>query len=104
MAGPAALVVPALKKHTATVIFAHGLGDSGAGWYVRYGICILYIDYHRSDLARNWRRRGKFEEVTFIFPNAPQIPITVVSTAICYIRLPTDMVRAEFWNENAGLV
>lgn len=27
MAGPAALVVPALKKHTATVIWAHGLGD-----------------------------------------------------------------------------
>ena len=27
MAGPAALVVPALKKHTATVIMAHGLGD-----------------------------------------------------------------------------
>jgi hypothetical protein len=27
------LVVPALKRHTATVIVAHGLGDSGAGWY-----------------------------------------------------------------------
>jgi lysophospholipase I len=27
-----AYVVPAAKKHTATVIFAHGLGDSGAGW------------------------------------------------------------------------
>ncbi len=26
MAGPA-LVVPAVKKHTATVIMAHGLGD-----------------------------------------------------------------------------
>ena len=34
MAGPAPLVVPALRRHTATVIFAHGLGDSGAGWYV----------------------------------------------------------------------
>ncbi|KAJ5203745.1 Phospholipase/carboxylesterase/thioesterase [Penicillium cinerascens] len=55
-------VVPALKKHTATVIMAHGLGDSGAGWMA---------------LAQNWRRRGKFEEVTFIFPNAPMIPITV---------------------------
>ncbi|SLM33306.1 acyl-protein thioesterase 1 [Lasallia pustulata] len=62
MAGPAALVVPALKKHTATVIMAHGLGDSGAGWV---------------SLAENWRRRGKFEEVAFIFPNAPAIPITV---------------------------
>lgn len=33
MAGKAPLIVPALKRHTATVIVAHGLGDSGAGWY-----------------------------------------------------------------------
>ena len=33
----------------------------------------------RVSLAENWRRRGKFEEVAFIFPNAPHIPITVVS-------------------------
>lgn len=32
----------------------------------------------RMSLAENWRRRGKFEEVAFIFPNAPTIPITVV--------------------------
>jgi hypothetical protein len=32
MAGKAPLIVPALKRHTATVIVAHGLGDSGAGW------------------------------------------------------------------------
>ncbi|KAL2056283.1 hypothetical protein ABVK25_003306 [Lepraria finkii] len=62
MAGPAALVVPALKKHTATVIWAHGLGDSGAGWM---------------PIAENFRRREKFEEVKFVFPNAPNIPITV---------------------------
>ncbi|KAJ5919195.1 Acyl-protein thioesterase 1 [Penicillium verhagenii] len=55
-------IVPALKKHTATVIMAHGLGDSGAGWM---------------SLAQNWRRRNKFDEVSFIFPNAPNIPITV---------------------------
>ncbi|KAJ5474343.1 hypothetical protein N7475_003909 [Penicillium sp. IBT 31633x] len=58
----APFIVPALKKHTATVIMAHGLGDSGAGWMA---------------LAQNWRRRGKFDEVAFIFPNAPAIPITV---------------------------
>ncbi|KAG2418959.1 hypothetical protein HFD88_002062 [Aspergillus terreus] len=58
----APFIVPALKKHTATVIMAHGLGDSGAGWMF---------------LAQNWRRRGLFDEVTFIFPNAPMIPITV---------------------------
>jgi len=55
-------VVPALKRQTATVIMAHGLGDTGAGWM---------------SLAQNWRRRNKFNEVSFIFPNAPTIPITV---------------------------
>jgi hypothetical protein len=29
-------------------------------------------------LAQNWRRRGKFDETAFIFPNAPDIPISVV--------------------------
>jgi len=58
----APLIVPAVKRHTATVIMAHGLGDSGAGWV---------------SLAQNWRRRQKFEEVKFIFPNAPMMPITV---------------------------
>ncbi|KAH7116877.1 Phospholipase/carboxylesterase/thioesterase [Dendryphion nanum] len=58
----APLIVPALKRHTATVIMAHGLGDSGAGWVF---------------LAENWRRRSKFEEVKFVFPNAPSIPITL---------------------------
>ncbi|KUJ23243.1 putative acyl-protein thioesterase 1, partial [Mollisia scopiformis] len=62
MPPPSALMIPAVKKHTATVIMAHGLGDSGAGWV---------------SLAENWRRRSKFDEVKFIFPNAPTIPITV---------------------------
>lgn len=62
MPPPTALIIPAVKRHTATVIMAHGLGDSGGGWV---------------GLAENWRRRQKFEEVKFIFPNAPTIPITV---------------------------
>lgn len=65
MPPPTALTIPAVAKHTATVIMAHGLGDSGAGWV---------------SLAENWRRRNKFQEVKFIFPNAPNIPITVVSS------------------------
>ncbi|KAF2207431.1 hypothetical protein CERZMDRAFT_51002 [Cercospora zeae-maydis SCOH1-5] len=60
--GAAALVMPALKRHTSTVIVAHGLGDSGAGWYF---------------LAEEYRRRSLFPETKFVFPNAPQIPITV---------------------------
>ncbi|KAH2011113.1 hypothetical protein KXV97_009532 [Aspergillus fumigatus] len=51
MAPPRApYIVPALKKHTATVIMAHGLGDSGAGWM---------------SLAQNWRRRGMFDELDY---------------------------------------
>lgn len=34
------LTVAPTAKHTATVVFAHGLGDSGAGWYV---LCPLFI-------------------------------------------------------------
>jgi pimeloyl-ACP methyl ester carboxylesterase len=26
------IAVPALSKHTATIIFVHGLGDTGGGW------------------------------------------------------------------------
>lgn len=37
------------------------------------------LEYRRMPIAENFRRRGKFEEVSFIFPNAPTIPITVVS-------------------------
>ncbi|KAI5300368.1 hypothetical protein KEM56_002510 [Ascosphaera pollenicola] len=58
MAAKAPLIVPALTKHTASVIMLHGLGD-------------------RIMLAENWRRRHQFDEVSFIFPNAPRIPITV---------------------------
>ncbi|CAK4034262.1 Acyl- thioesterase 1 [Lecanosticta acicola] len=62
MSSAAALVVPALKRHTSTVIVAHGLGDSGAGWM---------------PLAEEYRRRSLFPETKFVFPNAPNIPITV---------------------------
>jgi len=62
MSSAAAIVVPALKRHTSTVIVAHGLGDSGAGWHF---------------LAEQFRSQNKFPETKFIFPNAPNIPITV---------------------------
>jgi hypothetical protein len=50
-------------KHTATLIVAHGLGDSGAGW---------------AFLAEDWIMANKFDYVKFVFPNAPSIPITLV--------------------------
>jgi len=56
------LVFPALAHHTATVIFFHGLGDTRDGW---------------SFAVENWRRRQRLDEVKFILPQAPNIPITV---------------------------
>ncbi|CAC9890035.1 unnamed protein product [Aureobasidium pullulans] len=52
----AAIVIPAARRHTSSVIVMHGLGD-------------------RSFLADMWK--GKFDETAFIFPNAPEIPISV---------------------------
>lgn len=57
------IIVPATKKHTATVIMVHGLGDSGDNW---------------SRIGLQWHRREMFEEVKFVFPHANSIPITVV--------------------------
>ncbi|KAK4452916.1 Phospholipase/carboxylesterase/thioesterase [Podospora aff. communis PSN243] len=58
----APLVFPATAAHTATVIFLHGLGDTGHGWEFA---------------VENWRRRQRLDEVKFILPHAPRIPITV---------------------------
>ncbi|KAM6514369.1 hypothetical protein FALCPG4_015518 [Fusarium falciforme] len=57
----APLVVPAAKQHTATVILVHGLSDTGHG-------CISTVE--------NLRRRQQLDEVKFILPHAPRIPIT----------------------------
>lgn len=86
-----ALIIPAVKKHTATVIMAHGLGDSGAGWV---------------SLAENWRRRSKFDEVKFIFPNAPTIPITVVRPGRSLLsRIKMLMAnRTSAWRCQAGMI
>ncbi|KAI1212565.1 Phospholipase/carboxylesterase [Annulohypoxylon truncatum] len=55
------LLFPAAAKHTATVIFVHGLGDTGYGW---------------ASAVENWRRRQRLDEVKFILPHAPRIPVT----------------------------
>ncbi|CAZ86658.1 unnamed protein product [Tuber melanosporum] len=62
MTSAAAIVVPAATRHTATFIFLHGLGDTGAGW---------------SFVSENFRLRRKFDECSFIFPHAPMIPVTL---------------------------
>uniref|UniRef100_H2ZKT0 palmitoyl-protein hydrolase n=1 Tax=Ciona savignyi TaxID=51511 RepID=H2ZKT0_CIOSA len=45
-------------KATASVIFLHGLGDSGYGWYEGFG-------------------QIKKSHVRYIFPNAPSMPVTM---------------------------
>ncbi|ODV74994.1 palmitoyl-(protein) hydrolase CYBJADRAFT_125136 [Cyberlindnera jadinii NRRL Y-1542] len=68
---------------TASVIFFHGLGDSGAGWQFL------------SDMAR---RSSDFDHVRFIFPNAPVTPVTVNSG----IPMPSwfDIQRFGEWTNN----
>jgi lysophospholipase I len=39
----------------------HGLGDTGHGW---------------ASAVENWRMRQRLDEVKFILPHAPSIPIT----------------------------
>ena len=55
------LVFPATARHTATVIFVHGLGDTGHGW---------------APAVENWRRRSRMDEVKFILPHAASQPVT----------------------------
>ncbi|OMJ20829.1 Acyl-protein thioesterase 1 [Smittium culicis] len=52
--------INAAKKHTASVIFLHGLGDNGHGW---------------SSIASQMAEQ--LPHVRFIFPHAPERPITL---------------------------
>jgi hypothetical protein len=72
MATPRALRVavrPALSKHTATIIFMHGLGDSSAGWE--------FISDHFASLSH----------VKFLFPNAPNQPVSINMGMKMQVRL-----------------
>ncbi|KAF9995541.1 hypothetical protein BGZ80_009026 [Entomortierella chlamydospora] len=54
------VIQAASSNHSATVIFIHGLGDSGAGW------------------APVGQELGRYlPHVKFIFPNAPDMPVTL---------------------------
>ncbi|KFD58030.1 hypothetical protein M514_01263 [Trichuris suis] len=56
MAAPA--VIKATGRHTATVIFMHGLGDSGFGWISMFHAI-------------------KASHVKYICPHAPSLPVTI---------------------------
>lgn len=57
-----AITIPSRAKHTASVIFAHGLGDSGAGW---------------SFLPELMSAQQLLPQVKWILPNAPHSPVTI---------------------------
>jgi hypothetical protein len=70
------LLFAAKAKHTATVIFLHGLGDTGFGW---------------SSAVEGWIRRNRLDEVKFVLPHAPRIPITAVCDPLqlwIYVCMP----------------
>ncbi|KAI9306453.1 Phospholipase/carboxylesterase/thioesterase [Cunninghamella echinulata] len=54
------LIVNSRSKHTATVVFLHGLGDSGAGW--------SFLAEELSNI---------FPYIKWVLPNAPSRPITL---------------------------
>lgn len=54
--------IPARARHVATVIFIHGLGDSGAGW---------------SFLPELFAAQGRLSGIKWILPNAPNIAVTI---------------------------
>lgn len=61
-------IIPAIRikaaKPTASIIFIHGLGDSGQGWSFL------------PEIIRGSGIISNSNEINFVFPNAPTIPIT----------------------------
>ncbi|GAA5963214.1 hypothetical protein JCM8115_001061 [Rhodotorula mucilaginosa] len=55
------LVIEPLGKHTASIIFSHGLGDTSAGW---------------APLAMSLRQKPQFRHIRFVLPTAPVQPVT----------------------------
>lgn len=66
---------------------------------------LVVLILERLSMAENYRRRGKFEDVAFIFPNAPSIRITVVRYFVFkYKTLDANSYAPELWHANARLV
>lgn len=56
------LIVGPIEKHTASVIFLHGLGDSGQGW---------------APVATMLSKNPELSHIKFILPHAPVQPVTL---------------------------
>ncbi|KAI0043456.1 Phospholipase/carboxylesterase [Auriscalpium vulgare] len=55
------VAVEPVAKHTATVIFIHGLGDNGYGW---------------KPVAQMFQQDTGLHHVKWVLPHAPQLPVT----------------------------
>lgn len=67
----------------------------------------VLISLYRMSLAQNWRRRGMFDDVAFVFPNAPMIPITVVCCGFDLSlgrEVQCAKQRIELWYDHARVV
>jgi phospholipase/carboxylesterase len=80
-----AIRIPASKPAKAAVIFLHGLGDSGEGWswFPR--------------LVQQSRIITNHDEINYVFPNAPNMPITANGGYV----MPGWFDIFEFGNDNA---
>lgn len=55
------IIIEATGKHTASIIFSHGLGDTARGWV---------------PLAQTLSRKAQFAHIRFVLPTAPVQPVT----------------------------
>ncbi|KYQ92510.1 hypothetical protein DLAC_11654 [Tieghemostelium lacteum] len=56
------LILPPKGKHTATVIFSHGLGDSAQGWI---------------DVVQQFHKLKDHDHIKFVLPTAPVQPVSI---------------------------
>ncbi|KAH9062742.1 Phospholipase/carboxylesterase/thioesterase [Lactarius vividus] len=59
------LIFDAISKHTATVIFLHGLGDTGYGW--------------SQPVSAIFRKDPGLSHIKWVLPHAPSVPVTANS-------------------------
>ena len=84
------LVIPARAAHTVSVIFVHGLGDSGHGW---------------SFFPELAAAQNRLAQVKWILPNAPIQPVTLnggVPMPSWYDILSLDRINAR--EDEAGIL
>lgn len=87
---PQVLTIPARSLHTTTVVFLHGLGDSGHGW---------------SFLPELFATQNVLPHVKWVLPSAPNTPVTLnggMSMPSWYDIYTLDRINAR--EDDAGML